>query len=167
MAQEINNPEDEKTEGEEQVIPQADSQVQELQAKVKQLEELIRSTADAGRLMNYDSSKGEKKPFRVKLSVWNGGLIVGWRTVKDELVKHPTTGRTVGESQQYEILVMDKEGKTTKALVDGYPAFSAARYDERVEAEVVGKKEEWDGKVTLDLSLPDGRTIPLDSRFVN
>ena len=80
---------------------------------------------------------------------------------------HPTTGRTVGENQEYEVLVLDKEGKTNKYTVNGYPQFSEARYAERIEAEVSGKKEDFDGKMTFTLSLPDGRTIDLDSRFVN
>lgn len=135
----------------------------ENQAKLKMLYEV----ADKGRVFNYESSRAEKKPLRVKLSVYNGNIVIGWRTIKDELVKHPTTGRTVGENQEYELLLLSKEGVSSKVIVNGYPAFSAARYDSRIEAEVTGRKEDWNGEVTFDLSLPDGRTIPLNARFVN
>ena len=133
------------------------------QATMKMLYEV----ADKGRIFNYEAGKTEKKPIEVKLSLYGGGIIVGWRTIKDTLVKHPTTGRTVGEEQEYELLILDKENNTSKAIVVGYPAFSDARYTERIEAEVAGKKEDWNGDITFDVKLPDGRVIPLGSRFVN
>jgi len=133
------------------------------QEKLKMLVEV----ADRGRVLNYESQRVGKKPMKVNLSVFQGGFITGWRTLKDVLVKNPTTGLTVGEEQQYEVLVLDKEGNTQTITVNSYPAFTDARYAERVEVEVVGKREDWSGSVTFDLLLPDGRTLPLDSRFVN
>ena len=143
-----------------------EGEVDALKAKIAELENLVRQTADKGRLFNYDAARAERKPLRVKLSAYGGGIIVGWRTLKDELIKDPNTGRTIGESQEYEVLV-DKNGETIPVQIKGYPAFSDARYTNRVEAEVVGKKEEYDGRTTFDVRLPDGRVIPLDSRFVN
>ncbi len=136
---------------------------EENQAKMK----LLYEVADKGRVLNYENKQAGKQPMKVKLGVWNAGIIVGWRTTKDNLIKHPTTGLTVGEEQQFEILLLDKEGQTNKILIDGYPAFSNARYSQRIEVEVVGKKEDWDGNMTFDVILPDGRPLSLDSRFVN
>ena len=92
---------------------------------------------------------------------------MGWRTVKDELVKHPTTGTTIGEGQEYELLILDQEDKTKKVNVSSYPAFSSARYDERVEVELVTRSEDYDGNIVYDVKLPDGRVIKLDARFIN
>src|SRR3990167_8275485 len=136
----------------------------ENQAKLKMLTEV----ADKGRVFSYESNiKADKKPFKIKLSVFQNGIIVGWRKVKDELVKHPTTGLTVGEHQEYELLILDHEGKTQKTSVSSYPAFSNARYTQRIEADVISKKEDYSGNVSYDVQLPDGRQISIDARFIN
>ena len=133
-----------------------------VQAQLKMLYEV----ADKGRVYNYESSKAEKKPLKVKLSKYKGGIIVGWRTLKDEYVFHPTTGKQVGEIQQYEVLI-DTDGKIEPTILDGYPSFTEARYVDRIECEIKGKKENYDGKITYDIQLPEGRVISLDSRFIN
>ncbi len=135
----------------------------ENQEKLKMLYE----TADKGRIFNYENRNNDKKPMKVKLGVHDGKLVVGWRTVRDELIKNPTTGMTVGEVQEIELLLLDKENQTSKKLIDGYVNFSNARYDERMECEVVGKEEKWDGTVTFHLQLPDGRKLSIDGRFIN
>jgi len=135
----------------------------ENQAKLKMLYEV----ADKNRVVNYESKATEKKSFKIKMSLFSDGIIVGWRTVRDELVKHPTTGTIVGENQEYELLILDNEGKIKKVNVIGYPAFSNARYNERVECEVVGRKESFEGKVAFDIRIPDGRVIEVPCQFVN
>lgn len=135
--------------------------------KVQDQLKMLYEVADKGRVFNYENSRSDKPASKVKLSLFGNGIIVGWRTVKDELIKHPTTGLTVGEEQVYELLILDKEGNTTKATLSGYPAFSNARYNDRIEAEVVSKKESLDGTWTFEVMLPDGRKISLDARFVN
>lgn len=133
-----------------------------VQAQLKMLYEV----SDKSRVMSYESRTTTKKPLKVKLSRFQGGIIVGWRTIKDQGIYHPQTGKQIGEEQEYEILI-DKDGEIKKVHLNNYPAFSAARYTDRFEAEVKGKKEDWDGKLTFDLALPDGRVLSLDSRFVN
>lgn len=151
--------------------------MEKLLAKVEELErkdaeneqklKLLYEVADKGRVFNYESNKAEKKPFKIKLSKFQNGIITSWRTVKDELIKHPSTGLVVGESQEYELLILDNEDKIQKISVHGYPAFSNARYNERIEAEVVSKSEEYNGDITYDVKLDDGRVIKLNARFVN
>lgn len=139
-----------------------------LEAKVAELERMIRTVGDAGRIMNFDNAKDKgKKPMRVKVSQYNGGLIIGWRTVKDELIKHPMTGRTAGEEQQYEVLIQMPNGEINKTLINGYLTFSEARYNDRIDGEVIGRKEDWSGNLTFEIMLGDGRKLELDSRFVN
>ena len=137
----------------------------EVQARLKMLYEV----ADKGRIYNYESqtASGQKKPFKVKLSKFRDGYITGWRTVRDEAVYNQTTGKQMGEIQEYQILVLKEDGTINTVTLNGYSAFSEARYTERVECEVKGKKEDWEGKTVFDVVLPDGRVIPLDSRFVN
>jgi len=135
----------------------------ENQEKLKMLYEV----ADKGRVFNYESQRAEKKPLRVKLSAYNGKTIIGWRTLKDELIKHPTTGLTVGEVQEYELWLLNSDGSEERTIIHGYPAFSDARYRERIECEVIGKKEDYQGNIEYDVQLPDGRKISLNSRFIN
>ena len=152
-------------------------QLETISARLKALEEksvkddatikMLEEVADKGRVFNYQSQRAEKKPIKVKLSVYDEKIITGWRTIKDTLIKHPQTGRTTGEEQQYEILLLDKKGETSKKVIDGYLAFSDARYTERIEAEVVSKKEDYSGNLSYELKLPDGRNLSLDARFIN
>lgn len=146
------------------------AKVEALEAKdidnQKQLK-MLYEVADKGRVVNYESKNAEKKPFKVKLSVFRDGIIVGWRVVKDELVKHPTTGLTMGEVQEFELLILDKDGQTNKVTVNGYPAFSDARYTSRIDAEVVSKSTDFEDNTSFDVKLPDGKIIKLDARFVN
>lgn len=137
----------------------------------KQLKMLV-AVADKGRVFNYESANTEKKPLRVKLSLYQEKVIVGWKTLKDELIKHPTTGKTVGEQQEYELMLLGKDENgeynvDSKVTVNGYPSFSEARYTERIEVEVVGKKEDYKGEIEFDVVLPDGKKLALNSRFVN
>ena len=130
--------------------------------------EMLKSVADKGRVYNYESQqKTDKKPKRVKLSFHNGGLIIAWETQKDELVKHPVTGATVGENQQIQVKILMPNGDIVSKDFNSYVSFSNARYDERVECEVIGISEDYNGKITWTLALPDGRHITLSPNFVN
>jgi hypothetical protein len=154
-----------------------DKVMQDLLTKIEALEkrdlekdakiQMLTQVADKGRVFNYENKVSTKKPLKAHLSVYNGKTIVGWRTIKDQLVKHPTTGSIVGEEQEYELLVIDKDNVTSKVLVRGYPAFSDARYTERIEVVIKGKKEDYNGNITYDVVLPDGRDLSLDARFIN
>lgn len=158
-------------EPEEKVIPtqeqQAKTEVEILREQIKSLEKLVYATADKGRVFNYENSQQTKNPIRIKLSLFRNGIIVGWRTLTDELVRHPTTGMIIGESQAYELLILTKDNKITKETVQSYPAFSNARYNVRTEGEVIAKKEDFEGNTTYDVKLQDNRVISLDSRFAN
>jgi hypothetical protein len=136
--------------------------------KVQEQLKMLTAVADKGRMFNYESQQAQqKKPIKVKLSVYNDQYIVGWKTIKDELIKHPTTGLTVGEVQEYEVSLLSKTGISTTAKIIGYPAFSDARYTQRVECEVIGKSEDYNGNLEFDLVLPEGQKIKLPSQFIN
>lgn len=128
---------------------------------------MLYDVADKGRVFNYEANRAEKRPMKVKLSVHNDGIIVGWEMGRDELIKNPTTGLVVGEVQEISLKVLDKEGKTGIVKVNGYPAFSDIRYRNQIEAEVTGRRENWDGTRVFDLKLPDGRSLSLDERLLN
>lgn len=147
-----------------QRISELERRDEENQKKLKMLYDV----ADKGRLFNWESKqKGGDQGRHVKLSVVDGKILVGWRTLRDELVHDPKTGRTVGEFQQYELLLYGEDGQHSTRVVDGYLNFSNLRYENRIECQILGKSENYEGKVTFEIGLPDGRKTILDSRFVN
>ena len=130
--------------------------------------EMLKNVADKGRVYNYESAqKTDKKPKKVKLASHDGGLLIAWETQKDELVKHPVTGATIGENQQIQVKILMPNGETVSKDFNSYVSFSNARYDERVECEVIGTNEDYNGKITWTLALPDGRKLLIDPRYVN
>lgn len=141
-----------------------------LETVEKQAEQIkmLTEVADRGRMLNYQAKKDPtKKPMKVSLSIHEDKIVIGWRTIKDILKYNPLTGNISGEVQEYEILLLDKEGKISKGTVNGYLRFSDIRYSERIEVEVVGKKEDYDGKIEYEVLLPDERQIIIDARFIN
>lgn len=129
---------------------------------------MLYDVADKGRLFSWEQrQRTDKKPQKVKLAVVGDQVVVGWRTVKDELISDPRTGRTIGENQEYELLLLGKDGLTTPQRVQGYLNFSNVRYENRIEAEVLSRSVSFDGKTTLHIGLLDGRTVDLDAAFVN
>lgn len=148
----------------------------ELSELKKKLEEqqktidMLSAVADKGRLLNYQNKNANQKIQKIHLSVTGDDedkVLVGWRTLKDRLIQNPTTGLTVGEEQEYELLLLGKEGKIEKTTINGYPRFSDIRYSNRIEAQVIGRKEDLQGNVEFEVELPDGRKIDIDARFVN
>lgn len=130
--------------------------------------EMLKSVADKGRVYNYESQqKTDKKPKRVKLGKYDGGYIIAWETQKDELVKHPVTGATIGENQQIQVKILMPNGDIVSKDFSSYVQFSNARYDERISVDVIGTAEDYNGKITWTLELPDGRHITLNPAFVN
>src|SRR5262245_28566996 len=111
----------------EKKIEITETQWNQLQEDLRRLN----AVADKGRIQNYESAQATvKKPLEVKLSEYDGAIIVGWRTVTDISVFHETTGKQIGEVQEYEIL-LDRNGLIEKRSLRGYPAFSEARYGKR------------------------------------
>lgn len=142
--------------------------LEEKETKNQETIKMLTEVADRGRMLNYQSKKDPtKKPMKVSLSVHEDKIVIGWRTIKDILRYNPLTGNISGEVQEYEILLLDKEDKISKGIINGYLRFSDIRYGERIEVEVVGKSEDFAGKITFDVLLPDERQISIDSRFVN
>src|SRR3989304_9498521 len=127
---------------------------------------MLYDVADKGRVFNYENKTLNKKPIIIKLALYKDGVIIGWKTIKDELIKHPTTGLTIGEIQEYEVLTLNKNNQIEKFIINGYPAFSNVRYDNRIECEIIGRKEDDKGNIIFDVKY-DGKVIQLDSRFVN
>lgn len=147
----------------EETVQISKKEWEDVQKQLKMLYEV----ADKGRVHNYESQNTERKPFRVKLSVYDNKLITGWQVKRDELIKDNRTGTTIGERQEIEVKLLDAEGNASTVTFDGYASFSNARYGKRIEAEVVNRKEDYQGNASFDVKLPAGKIISMDARFVN
>jgi len=151
---------------EEKNIEISQTQWNEMQEKLRMLEEV----ADKSRLLNYQLKQAPtKKPITVKISVFQDKYIVGWKTLKFELGRNPATGRAIwgGEQAEYEVDLVDKEGEYTKEVLTGYNAFSDARYEKRIECPVVSKKETASGEMLFEVSLPGGKSVEMQDKFIN
>lgn len=152
------------------------NQNEELLSRVNRLE----STADVGRLDNYDNKVRKIGPARYRLTVNDGRVVTGWLTLKDTKWMD---GNVMRVDQQYEILFND--GK--KEQVRGYDNFASILYDSiRVVAEKI-KEDTDEFGTTLKLKIvgftdpnnvpqgPEaekasklfGKEVVVDSRFVN
>ncbi len=143
-------------------------ELERLNAESQKNYQMLYAVADKGRLFNWESKQGGgSQGQKVKLSIVDNKVLVGWKTLRDELVHDPKTGRTTGEFQQYELLLYGNDGQHSTKIVDGYLNFSNLRYENRIDCQVLGRSESYEGKITFEVGLEDGRKVNLDGRFVN
>lgn len=153
------------------------SALDKLIAKVDALEEkskkddkkldMLEYAADKGRVFNYKNRQVSDRLMTVKLSIHDDKYVVAWRNAYDIIKYHPMTGLPTGEEQQIEIILLDKDGKTAKEMINSYQAFSDIKYAKRVDCQIMSKKQDFKGNWTYDIKLPDGRIISLDQAFLN
>ena len=120
---------------------------------------LLKTIADKKALALYYQRNKGKIPLHMKLRKLNGKVIVGWRTLTDEVDYDPIT-RRAREDQTLEVAFEDGT-KAKMTLVDFNRHFSY------VECEKIGSEEE-NGKVILKLKrLDTGQEYKVNIRFVN
>jgi len=129
--------------------------------------ERLKAVADKGRLSKYDARFFKKGPNLFTLSVYNGKIIVGWKTLKDISYKDPGSGRLV-EEQNYEFTFHDGNTLTVR----GYEQFTDVRFTERVQVEEVSRAQDEEGTIiNVKIVDPDsqfyGQELKLDARFLN
>ena len=151
-----------------EVVVEPEETVTVSRKEFDELKSLVQATADKGRLYNYQRNREEKEPMKIMVSRHGGGIVIGWRTVKDKKILNPSTGLQTGEEYVAELVILKPDGKEEKLEVTGtYKNFSDIRYADRVEATVVGKTTDYQGKTTFTVNLPDGQTVELAENFVN
>jgi len=135
--------------------------------KVLQRLERLEGAADKGRLGKYDARFFKRGPNLFTLSVYDGKIITGWRTLKNVSYKDPSTGHLI-EDQQYEILFHNN----TKIKVEGYEQFSDIRFNERVQVEEISRTQDETGtSLKVKVVDPDShfyeKEFVIDISFVN
>lgn len=152
MAEEVKN------EKPTEMITVSVSEFEALKAKIEMLTEV----ADKGRLANWQSKHLDFKLHKVMVNTLNGVIINGWKTVKNEVGKNPTTGLWF-EDQQNEYHFVDESKPQTLRLID------ANRLIQKVSAEIVKRTSITDENGQHDILTVDvaGTQYDIDAQFVN
>lgn len=124
---------------------------------LKKLERL-ESAADVGRLGNYDAKNKKDLPTIVLINVWDGKVIVGWKTIKDDVQK------VNGIWREFQLIQLIFADGTTHDL----PYLQWVQEVVKVDSTIVSRTKEEDGNETLKVRRNDnGEEYKLDIRFVN
>lgn len=113
----------------ENVLARLDSQDNEIKRLSK--------AADKGRLSEYDNKHAPKGPRTYGIGLFKGSIIVGWKTVQNECIKNPSTGK-IETTQIYDVDLFDPKTKKTETIrLNDYKSFSDLRFHQFVKAEEV------------------------------
>jgi hypothetical protein len=143
-----------------QEIVELRKQINELQKNNESLSDLLLQVADKKQLAIYYQKHQQKIPPVVKLRVIDGKVIIGWRTLKDEVYQDPVSMRWY-EKQIIEVVFEDG---TTKQ----YALMDYVRLYQHIEAKVVSTlTNSEDGKISFKVQTDDGREYVIGAEFIN
>lgn len=127
--------------------------------KLRQDIEILRETADKGRLSRADQARADGKIVKVvRLSKVGDLYVVGWKSIKDEV--YTDERGVIHADQQVEYFFNDK---TSKVLTLVY--FS--RNSKMENCEVVAEKKDKDGRMSYDVLTAKGLELSVGITFVN
>jgi len=136
-----------------------------LQDKVKDLE----GAADVGRLSRIQAMRNDGKLVKnAKLSIYDGKVVLGWVTVKDDV--YTDERGVIHEDQQVKLFLDNgRNEKGVQERVESEPMSyrSFARLAEKIEGEVVRESRDSNGTMTFGVRLEDGREFDLPIVFIN
>lgn len=135
-----------------------------LQKELEQLRkdrDILMAAADKKALANYYMRHQADIPKIVKLRMIDGKLILGWRTVKDEVYKDPITQRW-REEQIVEVLFEDGTKKQ-------YPLVEFNRLYTHIEAKRIGviQNEQTGDLAFRVVRLDNGQELTIGAKYVN
>lgn len=130
--------------------------------------EMLEEAADKGRLERVRALRNTDKILKkVNLSTYNGRIIIGWRSIKDD-VFFDREGK-MHEDQVVELYFYN--GKTNK---EGQPLPEAelniqsfSRLLKRISCEVIEESKDKNGNINLTVTTPDNQEIKIDLNFTN
>lgn len=141
-----------------------------LQTVEKQGEQLkiLREVADKNRLTRVEELRAQGKLVKkVKLNYMDDKLIIGWKTIKDDV--YFDQDKRLHEEQIIGLYFEQEKPEEGEQLKIGqemaYQNF--ARLVKKVLVEVVEEGKDRDGNINFVVETEDGKQIKIDSRFVN
>jgi len=143
----------------EESLAELKKEIEFLKEQNQSLNELLLQVADKKQLAIYYQRHQQKVPPVVKLRTIDGKVIIGWRTIKDEVYQDPVTMRWT-EKQIIEVIFED--GKTQQLALMDY-----VRLYRHIEAKVISTLTDIDGKIAFKVQTNDGREYVIGAEFVN
>ena len=120
---------------------------------------MLEQVADKKSLAQFYSRNKEALPSIVRLRLMNGKVIVGWRTVKDEVYEDPIT-RKWKEIQI--IQLMYEDGKTEEvALMDFVRKYT------HMPTKVLSTTTDSAGKEVLKVETDSGKIYTIGVQYIN
>ena len=131
----------------------------------EQAEEIKKLTfaADVSRLDQYDAKHRGSLIRKVKLNLFSGKIVRGWKTVKDEVGVNKEG--VLVENQTVKLFLDEGDGEKMSSIEIPIVVFS--RGTEKLETEIIKRSTTSDGIDTMTVKLSDGREIEMDVRFLN
>lgn len=111
-------------------------------SKLEKDNEMLKQVADKTRMATYAAQNKEKMPVIVRLRSFEGKVVVGWRTMKNECYKN-AQGKWVEDQT---VILMFEDGTSTKEIPLLY---WIKNYQSHIEAKVISTTQEQDTGETI------------------
>ncbi len=122
--------------------------------------EMLLATADKSRIAKYQERSGSPRIYEYRVRTFKDQVVTSWRMVRDEMFKDNN-----GHFHENQIVEITTEDGSTYQL----PYLESERLT-KITGSLLGKSTNWEGDrevTTLNLQLPEGKTIKIDQRYVN
>jgi hypothetical protein len=132
--------------------------------------EMLKFTADKGRIQQWEEKNIGKLIKIIKLSVLEDRIILGWKMIKNDVFLNKSTG-VLHEDQQVRVYFeRDAEGEYDEENEENYrdlDYLNFIRQPKKIEAEVIEEGKNREGQVYFTVQLPDGKKLKISELFVN
>jgi len=127
-------------------------------SQLTQRVEILTKASNKSALEKAMKSKGPTPGAKVKLSFYEGKLVLAWAMTKNDVYKDPITNAW-RENQTIKLIFSDNKEKEIDYL-------SFVKFITKEEANVIARLKDTDGKETLKVEL-NGEEYIIDPNFVN
>lgn len=135
--------------------------IAKLVTRIDSLESMLKETADKNRMARYESKHKDITRKKVRVNVYKGKIVDGWKMIKDDVTYIPQKGWV--EDQVIQLHFIDGTVEEIK-----YIQFKDV-IKSQVEGEIVKKtsvSDEYGEREVLTVEV-NGQRIDLDVRFIN
>ena len=131
------------------------------QEKMENEISILRQASDKTRLSRVEELRSQGKLIKkVKLNVYDGKVIIGWRKIKDDVYMDHE-----GRLHEDQIIGIIYEGEKDICKELDLRAFT--RLVTKIDVEVLEESKDRDGNTNLLVQTSDGREIKIDINFIN
>lgn len=129
--------------------------------KLEDDNKILREVADKNRLGRVEELRAQGKLVKsVNLNTYEGKVIIGWKKIKDDVYQDQQ-----GRLHEDQIVGLIFEGE--KGVGKEMDIRSFSRLLVKIPCEVIEEGKDKEGNINFTVQTKDGRTIKIDSKFVN